>query len=144
MTIGERLIIWRLRRQIQQRAMACVAAALKSGRLRKQSCAVCKHPKTHAHHEDYSKPLEVIWLCSLHHAAVHAKVARVSSPLAGGKRRWEYTLQTIADAAGLSVHTVRDHKRAGELDPADFLRTCKYVVSNDILVNIRKRNDVNA
>ena len=41
--------------------------ALKTGKLTKGICEVCGDPKVHAHHDDYDKPLDVRWLCSLHH-----------------------------------------------------------------------------
>ena len=34
-------------------------------------CAVCNEPKVHAHHDDYSKRLDIIWLCALHHRERH-------------------------------------------------------------------------
>lgn len=49
------------------RARNLVSKALKSGRLRRQPCEVCESPKSQAHHEDYGKPLEVRWLCVIHH-----------------------------------------------------------------------------
>lgn len=49
-----------------------VANALVSGKLHKQPCEICKSTaKINAHHPDYSKPLEVQWLCPMHHSAVH-------------------------------------------------------------------------
>ena len=33
----------------------------------------CQELKVEAHHSDYSKPLEVVWLCSKHHKLVHRK-----------------------------------------------------------------------
>lgn len=44
--------------------------ALKSGRLKKQPCYQCGNKKSEAHHEDYSKPLKIIWLCRIHHKEV--------------------------------------------------------------------------
>jgi hypothetical protein len=41
--------------------------------LTKLPCEVCKSPDTHAHHDDYSKPLDVRWLCSQHHGQEHRK-----------------------------------------------------------------------
>jgi hypothetical protein len=32
---------------------------------------VCGNAATHAHHDDYSKPLEVRWLCRAHHSEHH-------------------------------------------------------------------------
>ncbi len=54
-----------------RRAHAAVAVAIRKGRLTKQPCAVCGSLNAHAHHEDYSKPLDVMWLCPAHHNARH-------------------------------------------------------------------------
>ena len=54
------------------RAHNAVQKAKMKGILKKLPCAVCGASNTHAHHEDYSKPLDVIWLCPLHHRMVHA------------------------------------------------------------------------
>ena len=34
----------------------------------------CYNKRIHGHHPDYSKPLEVIWLCPLHHTQLHKKL----------------------------------------------------------------------
>jgi hypothetical protein len=53
-----------------------VTYALKTGRLVRGKCQVCGTDiRIHAHHEDYSKPLDVWWLCAVHHKARH-KVLR--------------------------------------------------------------------
>ena len=44
---------------------------LKKGLVTRQVCMVCKSKITQAHHPDYSMPLNVIWLCPIHHAAEH-------------------------------------------------------------------------
>lgn len=49
-----------------------VARALKNGTLIKQSCCMCQSIMVVAHHDDYSKPLEVMWLCSIHHKSRHS------------------------------------------------------------------------
>lgn len=36
-------------------------------------CKECGEKKTQAHHPDYSKPLDIIWLCKKHHAELHYK-----------------------------------------------------------------------
>ena len=43
-----------------------------TGTLVRGSCKICGKPKADAHHEDYSKPLEIIWLCRSHHKQYHA------------------------------------------------------------------------
>lgn len=46
--------------------------AIKTGVLIRKPCEVCgSTEKIHAHHKDYSKPLDVHWLCVLHHKHVH-------------------------------------------------------------------------
>jgi hypothetical protein len=40
-------------------------------------CVVCGNPKTDGHHEDYSKVLDVVWLCRKHHMERHDEL-RVS------------------------------------------------------------------
>lgn len=55
------------------KARAAVARAVRSGKLIRRSCRVCGNKKTTAHHEDYSKPLEVEWLCVTHHAEADIK-----------------------------------------------------------------------
>lgn len=47
--------------------------AEKIGKLVKKPCVVCNSPKSEKHHEDYTKPLEVIWLCRTHHFELHRK-----------------------------------------------------------------------
>lgn len=59
---------WRERNPEKYAAHTVVGNALRSGKLVKQPCERCGAQKVHAHHDDYSKPLEVRWLCPLHHA----------------------------------------------------------------------------
>jgi hypothetical protein len=53
------------------RAHGIVARAIRSGKMERRNCEVCDSQKSHAHHDDYSKPLDVIWLCALHHSELH-------------------------------------------------------------------------
>lgn len=41
-----------------------------------EPCNICNAVKVEAHHPNYSKPLDVIWLCKLHHTELHHKVHR--------------------------------------------------------------------
>jgi hypothetical protein len=46
--------------------------AIEAGKLVSQPCYVCGTDQLiHAHHEDYSKPLDVLWLCRKHHHVRH-------------------------------------------------------------------------
>lgn len=58
-------------RPVKEMARSLVSRAIASGRLVKQPCESCGEAKAHAHHDDYSKPLEVRWLCTTHHAEWH-------------------------------------------------------------------------
>lgn len=67
----------RRRRQPKQMwARWTVRNAIRDGRLIKQPCKRCGNPKSQAHHKDYSKPLNVVWLCQRHHNEVHEKQRR--------------------------------------------------------------------
>lgn len=56
---------------IKKQARTAVGNAIRDGRLSKSPCEICRNPIAHAHHDDYSKPLEVRWLCTTHHAQWH-------------------------------------------------------------------------
>ena len=65
---------WRaedLRRQV---AHSQVSKAIRNGGLVRQPCCRCGEAKTVAHHEDYDKPLEVVWLCQPCHKQRHKEI----------------------------------------------------------------------
>ena len=51
-----------------RKAQSLCNTAIKNGTLVRQSCEVCGKKKGQAHHDDYTKPLDVRWLCPKHHA----------------------------------------------------------------------------
>ncbi len=51
--------------------------AVKRGKLKRLPCEQCGVAATDAHHPDYSKPLEVVWLCRQHHMDLHRIVEDV-------------------------------------------------------------------
>ena len=55
------------------KAVTAVGNAIRDGRLIRQPCEICGEKKVEAHHDDYSKPLEVRWLCRKHHLEHHGK-----------------------------------------------------------------------
>ena len=57
------------------KAKSAVSNAVRDGRLEKKSCELCGDPRAQAHHWDYSKPLDVQWLCRSCHLMVHGKQA---------------------------------------------------------------------
>jgi hypothetical protein len=57
----------------RRKARQVAGSAIKSGRLTKpNNCSNCNEStKIEAHHPDYSKPLEVVWLCVTCHIEEH-------------------------------------------------------------------------
>jgi len=47
---------------------------LKDKKLKKRPCTICGNINVEAHHDDYSKPLEIKWLCRRHHLQIHGYV----------------------------------------------------------------------
>jgi endogenous inhibitor of DNA gyrase (YacG/DUF329 family) len=45
--------------------------AVRRGDVIRKPCEACGALKVHGHHDDYSKPLEVRWLCRTHHERLH-------------------------------------------------------------------------
>ena len=48
--------------------------AIRDGKIQRQSCERCGNDKTHGHHEDYTQPLDVMWLCSKCHGLRHREL----------------------------------------------------------------------
>lgn len=65
--------IWERNNPEGYKAHYILSNAIRDGRIKKQNCEICNSDKVHGHHEDYSKPLEVRWLCALHHHRLHAE-----------------------------------------------------------------------
>lgn len=62
---------WRVNNKIKSDAHKAVDKAIKLGILIRENCLVCGKENAFAHHEDYSKQLEVTWLCNFHHTEHH-------------------------------------------------------------------------
>ena len=62
---------WREKNPLALPAADKVQYALRSGSLIKEPCTVCGNNKSEGHHDNYSKPLEVTWLCRKHHRDWH-------------------------------------------------------------------------
>lgn len=60
---------WRKKNPEKDYAYHRVFINLRNGNLKKSPCEVCgTNEWVEAHHTDYSKPLDVQWLCKIHHA----------------------------------------------------------------------------
>ena len=53
-------------------AHTAVANAIRDGRLIKYPCFICGDVMSQGHHSDYTRPLDVVWLCEKHHKQAHA------------------------------------------------------------------------
>jgi DNA-binding XRE family transcriptional regulator len=89
-------------------ARSAVARALRRGDFHRLPCEVCGSPKSHAHHEDYSKPLEVRWLCEEHHIAAHREYPRIN-PERVREARYVAGLsqKELAESVGCSTRTIQ-------------------------------------
>lgn len=47
--------------------------AIRAGRINREPCASCGKSQVEAHHEDYSQPLLIVWLCPDCHRNIHLK-----------------------------------------------------------------------
>ena len=61
---------WSVSNATRRRAQNVVASAIRDGKVERQPCLICG-AQAEAHHPDYSAPLAVSWLCSVHHAQTH-------------------------------------------------------------------------
>ena len=53
----------RLKRNARKRVLMRITR----GSMKRLPCEVCGEPKSESHHPDYSKPLDVVFLCKRHH-----------------------------------------------------------------------------
>lgn len=57
----------------KKKARHIVSNAIRDGKIQRLPCTICGGV-AEAHHDDYDKPLDVIWLCSKHHAERHIQL----------------------------------------------------------------------
>lgn len=65
---------WREADKRRDRCHNAVARALRIGSLIKEPCVKCGEVKSVAHHEDYDKPLDIVWLCQPCHVRRHKEI----------------------------------------------------------------------
>ncbi len=66
---------WAKRNPEKRAAHQAITHAVASGSIVPLPCEACGAEKTQAHHDDYSKKLEVRWLCVFCHRKEHRKYA---------------------------------------------------------------------
>lgn len=52
-------------------ARLMLSNAVRDGKITRMPCVVCGSPDSEGHHDNYDKPLDVVWLCPKHHAERH-------------------------------------------------------------------------
>jgi hypothetical protein len=63
-------------------ARVALGNAVRDGRVTRKPCRVCGNKKSQGHHHDYSKPFDVIWLCTKHHAEEHKRMRAAKADVA--------------------------------------------------------------
>lgn len=71
---GRAPCLTREERRLRSRVGNATRYLVSIGALSRGPCEVCGSPKAHAHHDDYTKPREVRWLCVTHHHALHKRL----------------------------------------------------------------------
>ena len=112
---------WRYKYPLKAYAQGVTFRATREGKIKRpNNCSIChKYCKPESHHRDYSKPLEVIWLCRKCHLEEHRKPdAVVENPLKVIKRILSrkapdgmMNIKDIAKEFNLTIGTVLNHIR---------------------------------
>lgn len=55
------------------KARYLIKNAVMLGKITKKPCEVCGAVKVESHHDDYSKPFDVRWLCHRHHCELEGR-----------------------------------------------------------------------
>ena len=58
--------------RLRMNARAYLHVYVKRGKVARLPCEVCGRSPAEGHHADYSRPLDVRWLCREHHRAAHS------------------------------------------------------------------------
>jgi ribosomal protein S27AE len=64
----------RLKTPEKSKARHTLNYAVNKKHIKKTACSVCGNVNSQAHHSDYSKPLDIVWLCAKCHGLKHRTV----------------------------------------------------------------------
>jgi hypothetical protein len=67
----------------KERSRSMLREAIKHGEIKRLPCAICGNAKSKAHHDDYEKPFDVVWLCHKHHMGLHRNIRLSRTPERG-------------------------------------------------------------
>lgn len=70
----QRVKEWRERNKDKRKAQMLIYSGIRNGSIKQKKCFKCNSIFSEAHHEDYSKPLDVVWLCKKHHTERHNEI----------------------------------------------------------------------
>lgn len=80
-TVSKRLRVtssdWDKRNPHKKKAHASVNNGIRDGKINPKPCEKCGSKNSQAHHDDYSKSLDVIWLCPRHHSDRHIELRQI-------------------------------------------------------------------
>lgn len=68
---------WVAKNQEKLKAHRIFHRAVENGKIERGKCFVCGAERVDGHHEDYSKPLEVVWVCRKHHKDIHKGIVKL-------------------------------------------------------------------
>ena len=90
-------------------ARTALGYALRMGRLTKaENCTICgSDQEIEGHHEDHSKPLEVVWLCRNCHVKYHADHAVIQAAL----KFKTITKPGVFNDSNHNIHYASTHKK---------------------------------
>lgn len=135
----------------KERARRALREAVRRGEIKKQPCHKCGRQDSSAHHWNYDRPLDVIWVCPPHHAESHGKtirneqpkryvfpawlerVAHSSNDLYDGPmiletlKRLQIPQGVASNATGLQRQTLVKLVRGEFVDDADLLTMLRYI-----------------
>lgn len=72
--ISKQVYAWAQRNKVKRNIYQTIYRGIKKGTLKRKPCIICGTVKSEAHHEDYSKPLDVVWYCHIHHLNLHRQL----------------------------------------------------------------------
>ncbi len=101
------------------KAKEMIERLINKGIIRRQPCVQCGKENSQGHHPDYSKPLEVVWLCQLHHSEEHRKLNNLTEPKILRKKGVEmeakYTVMSKDSIAEVKYLEIRDNPEYQDL-----------------------------
>lgn len=102
---------------LKEHARKAISMRLRDGSLIRQPCEECgSEEDIEAHHDDYSKPLEIRWLCRKHHLLAHGKTQRTPRAKQKARRKTETLIK-------LQKNIVRLRKDSGMIQAELAKRT---------------------